>query len=107
MSTSKLLRPMIRFTSFALLIGSSLLLVAGANAAPPPQAGACAGCHGQNGISFGEDIPNLAGQKKAYLVKAINDYISGRRKNGMMNSMVANLSASDVEALSKYYSELK
>ncbi|KPK55369.1 MAG: hypothetical protein AMS22_04575, partial [Thiotrichales bacterium SG8_50] len=32
------------------------------------KAQACTACHGANGISVSDDIPNLAGQKGAYIV---------------------------------------
>ncbi len=41
----------------------------------------CSGCHGAEGISVSPDIPNLASQKEAYLVKAIKDFRAGNRKN--------------------------
>ncbi|MDH5378850.1 MAG: cytochrome c [Gammaproteobacteria bacterium] len=73
---------------------------------PPSQAAMCAGCHGPKGISFSPEVPNLAGQKQAYLDKAIRDYRSGKRKNPMMNSMVGSLSDDDIATLSSYYSKL-
>ena len=39
------------------------------------QSKGCVGCHGANGISAeGTSYPNLAGQKEAYIVKALNAY---------------------------------
>jgi len=67
----------------------------------------CAGCHGAEGISMSPDIPNLAGQKEAYLVKAIKDYKTGARKNPMMTSMVSNLTDADIDDLAAYFSNLK
>ena len=37
----------------------------------------CAGCHGPNGISVNPLWPNLAGQKAAYIEKAMRDYKNG------------------------------
>ncbi|MDX1811213.1 MAG: cytochrome c [Gammaproteobacteria bacterium] len=67
----------------------------------------CAGCHGADGISLTPDIPNLAGQKEAYIVKAIGYYKSGERKNPMMASMVGGLSATDMADLAAFFSSLK
>src|SRR5208282_6210510 len=49
---------------------------------------ACAGCHGANGISTTTGIPNLAGQRPAYLYVELKTYQSGGRKNAAMNISV-------------------
>ena len=67
----------------------------------------CTSCHGANGISISPDIPNLAGQKALYLAKAIRDYKSGERKNGMMSAVVGTISDADIENISAYFSSLK
>ncbi len=66
----------------------------------------CSGCHGANGISLTPDIPNLASQKEAYLIKAIKDYREGSRKNPMMNSIAQGLSDDDIVNLAAYFSSL-
>ncbi len=66
----------------------------------------CSGCHGADGISLTPDIPNLASQKEAYLIKAIKDYRAGNRKNPMMNSIAQGLSDDDIENLAAYFSNL-
>jgi len=67
----------------------------------------CGGCHGADGISLTPDVPNLAGQKEAYLVKAIKDFRDGNRSNPMMASMAKNLSDADVVDIAAYFSSLK
>ncbi len=67
----------------------------------------CAGCHGTNGISNNPMWPNLAGQKQAYLVSALQMYRDGRRKNAMMTAMAKNLSDADITNLAAYYANLK
>jgi len=71
------------------------------------KAALCSSCHGANGISSNNDIPNLAGQKAGYLAKAIRDFKSGARKNGMMDSIVPMIADSDIEDIAAYYSSLK
>jgi len=71
------------------------------------KASACTGCHGANGIGLSAEFPNLAGQKKDYLVKQLNAFKSGSRKDPTMNAMVAALSAPDIENLAAYYSSLE
>jgi cytochrome c553 len=64
----------------------------------------CAACHGADGNSPAPDFPRLAGQHFDYLVKALNDYKSGVRKNAIMAPMAANLSQRDMADLAAYYS---
>jgi len=64
---------------------------------------ACAGCHGQGGNSTIPGYPRLDGQYQSYLIKAMQDYQSGKRKNPMMTGMVAALSEADITNLSAYY----
>ncbi len=64
----------------------------------------CSGCHGADGISSMPDIPNLASQKEAYLIKSIKDFRNGNRKNPMMNSVAQGLSDEDIANLAAYFS---
>ena len=89
------------------LCSVSFSTIAGDVAAGKEKAALCAACHGANGISMSPDIPNLAGQKSAYLAKAIRDYKSGARKNPMMASVVGTLADGDIENVAAYYSSLK
>lgn len=67
----------------------------------------CASCHGGNGISISPDIPNLAGQKAAYLAKAIRDYKTGARKNPLMASIAPMIADGDIDDIAAYFSSLK
>ena len=80
---------------------------AGDAGAGQAKAGVCGGCHGPDGVSFSPEIPNLKGQKEAYLIKAIGDYKSGARKNPMMSSMVGGLNETDIADIAAYYASLK
>ena len=76
-------------------------------AAGKAKAKTCAGCHGASGISNNPAWPNLAGQKDAYLIKAMKAYRDGTRKDPMMSPMAKNLSDADIANLAAYYSSLK
>ena len=67
----------------------------------------CAVCHGANGVSASPDFPNLAGQYDDYLLKALNHYKNGKRKNPIMQAQVANLSPKDMMDLAAYFSHQK
>jgi cytochrome c553 len=90
-----------------LLLVSAGAAQAGDAAAGKAKASACVSCHGLNGVSSMGMNPNLAGQKKEYLVKSIKDYRDGKRDHMMMKSMVGGLSDADVDNLAAYYSGLK
>ncbi len=67
----------------------------------------CAACHGANGISPNDIWPNLAGQKKGYLVKQIKAFRDGDRKDPAMTPMAMGLSDQDIENLAAFYASLK
>ncbi len=70
------------------------------------KAKACIACHGQKGISSNPLWPNLAGQKKNYLIKALNDFKSNRRKDPLMNALSKTLSDADISELADHFSKL-
>jgi cytochrome c553 len=69
--------------------------------------GVCAHCHGTNGISSSDQIPNLQGQKAEYLKSALKAYQEGTRKAPIMNNMAVNLSEQDMDNVAAYFSGLK
>jgi cytochrome c553 len=74
--------------------------------AMPPAAIACKACHGAEGVSMAPDIPNLAGQKSAYIAAQLNAFRAGARKNELMNAMASQLAADEIQALATYWSAL-
>lgn len=68
------------------------------------RADTCRLCHGVDGVSVAGDIPNLAGQRKAYLVAQLTAFREGRRKNELMNAVAAQLPPAEIEALAAYWS---
>ncbi len=73
-------------------------------AAGREKAKVCAACHGENGVSQVPDFPKLAGQYNDYLVRTLNDYKSGVRKNPIMAGQVANLKKEDIADLAAFFS---
>jgi len=63
----------------------------------------CAACHGADGNSPAPNFPRLAGQHADYLVKALEDYKTGKRKNPIMAGFAAGLSKQDREDLAAYF----
>lgn len=95
----------------ALMIAATLSMsttaIAGDAAAGKAKSEACVSCHGMNGRSTNPNNPNLAGQKKAYLIKAMKAYKEGKRQDPMMTSMMAGLSDEDIENIAEFYSSVK
>lgn len=68
----------------------------------------CAACHGPDGNKpSAPDQPVLAGQYYDYLVRALSDYKSGHRTNGIMKGFAAALSKQDIEDLAAWFSSQK
>lgn len=72
--------------------------------APEVLAQKCDRCHGKNGGEPDPDKPRIAGQRRDYLIKAINAYQNKTRINSMMYNMTAELSQTEVEAIADFYS---
>lgn len=79
---------------------------AGGNAAEgAKKAETCKACHGEGGAKpIQPDYPVLAGQHADYLVAALNQYKSGKRKNASMNGFAAALKPQDIQDLAAYFS---
>jgi len=66
----------------------------------------CQTCHGLDGLSKLPEAPSLAGQPVPYLIKSLNDFRQGVRKNEMMSVVVQQLSDQDVADLAAYYAAI-
>jgi cytochrome c553 len=64
----------------------------------------CAACHGANGVSVSDTIPNLAGQKAAYLEAQLKALKDASRKNAIMNAIAAQLSTDDIANVAAFFS---
>ena len=66
-------------------------------------AAACAGCHGDAGVSQIPGIPSLIGLDTKYLVDSMKAYKDGRRKNDTMKSMLASLNDAALNDVALFY----
>jgi cytochrome c553 len=73
----------------------------------PDQVTTCAACHGELGVSASPLFPNLAGQHRDYIIKALSQYKSGERKNAIMGAQAKGLSTDDMKALALWFSSQK
>ena len=69
-------------------------------------AAACAACHGANGMATSEIWPNLAGQNRAYLERALGSFKTGARKEPTMSPMAQAVADEDVPGLAAYFSAM-
>ena len=96
-------RSLIIAVVFGLLVGTGGVHAAGDAEAGKAKSSTCLACHGADGNSINPEWPSLAGQVPEYLVKQLQDFKSGARKNAVMTGMVAPLSEQDMEDLAAYF----
>ncbi len=77
-----------------------------AKAVAPVDVAACQTCHGREGVSANPGVPNLAGQKAAYLEAQLKAFHGKDRKDDVMNAIAAQLSDADIHDLAAYWSSL-
>lgn len=109
MPTEKVMKKvMTAIAAGVLLLGGAGAFAQGDVAAGKDKSAPCAACHGADGNSPSDpSFPILAGQYADYLVKALEDYQSGKRKNAIMSGFAAPLSKRDREDLAAYYASQK
>jgi cbb3-type cytochrome c oxidase subunit III len=78
-----------------------------ANAGSAKYAAVCASCHGADGNSGSPENPKLAGQHPEFLVKQLQEFKSGKRKNAIMQGFAATLSDEDMRNVAAWLSSQK
>ena len=96
-----------RIAVAALLLATAAPAGAGDVVAGRRKALACQACHGLDGLSKLPDAPHLAGQPERYLVKSLDEYRKGVRKNELMTLVVKDLSDQDIADLASYYGAIE
>jgi len=64
----------------------------------------CVNCHGEDGNSANDNIPNLAGQNAVYLLNQIERFADGRRQDEFMSGLIKVLKPEDRFNMAIYYS---
>ena len=90
----------------AYLAGKPLVASGKAQGKLPQAAQLCVSCHGQDGVAVAPIYPSLAGQHEDYIVRALNEYRHGGRKNPVMKGFAANLKDEDITEIAGYFSKL-
>jgi cytochrome c553 len=101
------MRILLSLAAAALVVVHASAQAAGDIDAGKTKSATCAACHGADGNSPNGAFPILAGQYQDYLVRAMRDYRSGKRKNPIMNGLAAPLSDQDHEDLAAYFASQK
>lgn len=65
--------------------------------------GACAACHGQNGMPTSPIMPIIWGQQSNYLYKELHDYHSGARANPIMTPLAKGFSLEELRQVADYF----
>jgi cytochrome c553 len=87
----------------AVVVFSSYAQAADVAAGRAKAAAVCAACHGAEGVSVSDAIPNLAAQRPAYLEAQLKAFKEGNRKNPLMNAIAAQLSAGDMANVAAHF----
>lgn len=73
---------------------------------PPVATQVCVQCHGPNGAkTLSGEYPALAGQHADYILQALKDYKSGKRKNPIMAGIIGGVNEKDFEAIAQFFAQ--
>lgn len=90
----------------AVLLAAPLAQAADIEAGKEKAGAVCAACHGANGVSVSDTIPNLAAQRAGYLQAQLKALKEGTRKNPVMNAIAAQLSPEDMANVAAFFASL-
>jgi cytochrome c553 len=71
----------------------------------PEVASLCVSCHGADGVGITPLYPTLAGQHADYLVRALDEYQKGARKNVIMATFAGHLTSAQMAAIADYFAK--
>src|SRR5262245_60190030 len=105
-------RPM-KMLGMALFLLTPLAQAADIEAGKAKVATVCSACHGANGVSVSDTIPNLAAQRAGYIEAQLKAFKEGTRKaagptspTATMAAIAAQLSADDAANVAAYFASL-
>jgi cytochrome c553 len=97
----------------ALVLIAPLAHAADIDAGKAKAASVCAACHGANGVSVSDTIPNLAAQRAGYIEAQLKAFKDGLRKAqtptspaATMSAIAAQLNADDMANVAAYFASL-
>jgi cytochrome c553 len=100
--------------SAALLLAIPAAQAADIEAGRAKVAAVCAACHGANGVSVSDTIPNLAAQRAGYIENQLKAFKEGSRRAGSptspaatMAAIAAQLNADEIANVAAYFASLQ
>ena len=103
---NRILLPALYGVALGLTALASAAAHAADTAAVKEKAAACAGCHGEDGVSQTENIPSLAGQLDQFIQWQLVFFRGGARKNEQMQPVAEAISNEDIRSLGAYFAAL-
>jgi len=102
------MKPLHALTLSVLLAGSALAAETKPAAKPDPAKGqalaqVCVACHTADGSRGSPANPILQGQHPEYIVKQLQEFKSGKRKNAVMMGFASGLSDEDMRHIAAFY----
>ena len=95
--------------TYALILGSGLLLGAGQLSAAPTAsmlADTCAGCHGTDGASMGPATPNIAGLSETYFTDTMLAFKSGDRASTIMGRLAKGYTEEEITLMAGHFAKM-
>jgi cytochrome c553 len=77
-----------------------------ASAEPPAGAVSCSGCHPAS-AKVTSPVPRLAGQDRAAIVRAMQDFRSGQRAGTVMDRIAKGFTDDEIQALADWFATQK
>src|SRR5580765_8918825 len=81
---------------------ASIAAAMAASAEPPAGAAACSGCHPAS-AKVTSPVPRLAGQDRAAIVRAMQDFRSGQRAGTVMDRIAKGFTDDEIQALADWF----
>ena len=103
------MKDLVRF-AIVFILAQSVAQAADVEAGKRIASTVCAACHGVNGISVSDNVPNLAGQRARYIEAQLKFFKDGTRKEpgavsraAIMTAIAAQLSAEEISNVAAYF----
>jgi sulfide dehydrogenase cytochrome subunit len=87
----------------AYLLGAIPILCVEAGPSAEALSLACNGCHGPDGISYGDSIPSIAGQDARYIFLTLKRYKESERKATIMDRIARGYPIYDLRKIADYF----
>jgi len=85
------------------LAGAPLAQAADIAAGKAKAEAVCSACHGANGISVSDGIPNLAAQRAGYIEAQLKAFKDGSPKNPIMSAMAAQVTPTEIADVAAFF----